>query len=229
MKKLNKIGMVIAMRKEVAPMLERIANIQKEEKIGAYNVWIYEVGDKQIFMVESGIGEIFAAGATELLIVKYGVEAVINFGVCGSLTEGLGLLNTVVVSGVVHYDFDTSPIDGCEVGRYMQFPTVTIPCDEEMLSLATSLNPQLKTVICASADKFVADQAIKENLHKTYGASICEMESAGVLLTCINNSVPALIIKAVSDGKGGAEDFKKMVFRASEEYIDLVLKLIAKI
>ena len=34
MKKLNKIGMVVAMRKEVAPMLERIANIQKEEKIG---------------------------------------------------------------------------------------------------------------------------------------------------------------------------------------------------
>ena len=64
------------------------------------------------------IGEIYAAGATQLLISRYGVEAVINFGVSGSLIEEVGVLNTVLVEGIVHYDFDLSPIDNVSVGQY---------------------------------------------------------------------------------------------------------------
>ena len=51
------------------------------------------------------------------------------------------------------------------------------------------------------------------------------MESAGVLLTSLNVGVPCLIIKAVSDGKGGAEEFKQMVNYSSRQYVDLIFNL----
>ena len=51
------------------------------------------------------------------------------------------------------------------------------------------------------------------------------MESAGVLLTSLNMSVPCLIVKAVSDGKGGVEEFKKMVTHSSKQYVELVQSL----
>ena len=71
----------------------------------------------------------------------------------------------------------------------------------------------------------MADEKIKENLAKTYGASVCEMESAGVLLACLNMNVPCLIVKAVSDGKGGVEEFRKMVSHASCQYVEFVQNL----
>ena len=40
------------------------------------------------------------------------------------------------------------------------------------------------------ADKFVADEKIKEDLAKRYGASICEMECAGVLLPGRSRQTP---------------------------------------
>ena len=65
-----------------------------------------------------------------MLISVYGVDVVINFGVCGSLTDDIGVGKVVLVDGVIHYDFDTSAIDGCEVGRYMQYPELTLRPDE---------------------------------------------------------------------------------------------------
>ena len=87
--------------------------------------------------------------------------------------------------------------------------------------------PGLKEVVCASADKFVADEGKKQHLNETYGAEICEMESAGVLLTCLHAGVPCLILKAVSDGKGGAEEFTKMVNESARECAKIVTEVSA--
>ena len=51
------------------------------------------------------------------------------------------------------------------------------------------------------------------------------MESAGVLITCRNAGVPCLIVKAVSDGEGGAEEYEKTIRTASEKYVKLVTAL----
>ncbi|MBQ8726532.1 MAG: 5'-methylthioadenosine/S-adenosylhomocysteine nucleosidase [Clostridia bacterium] len=222
---MKKIGMVVAMQSEVENFLsQKNLQVERFEKRG-FKVMTFSIGQNLAICVQSGVGEIFAASATQMLICEYDVDAVVNFGVCGSLVDGLKVGEVALVKGVAHYDFDTSAIDGCEVGRYLQFPEVTIWASEDLISKVKSVSPDIQTVICASADKFVADEKIKENLAKTFGASVCEMESAGVLLTCLNAGVPCLIVKAVSDGKGGAEEFKRMVNYSSRQYVDLIFNL----
>ena len=140
-----------------------------------------------------------------------------DFGVVGGLTEEMALARTVAVESVVHYDFDTSAWDGCEVGRYAAYPTRYIPTTPELLERALTLCPELKKVVCASADKFVAGAEAKRELHERFGADICEMEAAGVVLTCRRAGVPCLVIKTVSDGiTGGAEEFSKELMRSAE-------------
>ncbi|MBO5712994.1 MAG: 5'-methylthioadenosine/S-adenosylhomocysteine nucleosidase, partial [Clostridia bacterium] len=174
----------------------------------------------------SGIGEIYASGATQTLITKYEVDAILNFGVCGSLVDGVAVEDTVFVDGVVHYDFDLSKIDDVKVGQYPNYDSPVIKIENELLSLAKNSFKDVKTAICASADKFVADEGVKENLNAKFGASLCDMECAGVLLTSLNANVPVLIIKAVSDGKGGAEEFNRRVNSSAKVYIDTVNKLV---
>ena len=219
------IGMVVAMQSEVESFLSgRNLELVREKK-GGFQIMKFTLGENKIVCVQSGVGEIFASAATQMPISEYKVDLILNFGVCGSLVDGVGVGSVVLVDGVVHYDFDTSPIDDVEVGRYLQYPETVLRPDKGLLDLVCGFMPSVEKVICASADKFVADEKIKEDLAKRYGASICEMECAGVLLTCLNANVPCLIIKAVSDGKGGAEEFKKMVHSSSKQYVELIYKL----
>lgn len=222
---MKRIGMVVAMRKEILPLIENSGLEVSNESVGKYQISSFKYLDKEIFIVESGVGEIYAAGATQLLISKYEVECIINFGVCGLLNDKLNLLETVLVDGIVHYDFDLSKIDNLPVGQYPNMDRV-IPCKNSLMDVVTSINPSIQKVICASADKFVVDSDVKNNLYVEYDASICEMESAGVALTCLNNNIPFVVIKAVSDGKGGADEYRKLVMSASKSYIELIYKVL---
>lgn len=221
----KKIGMVVAMEKEVTPFLEKQGGYE-EINISGFTVKKFNLHGKEVYLIKSGIGEIYASSATQLLITAFKVDAIFNFGVCGSLVDNVAVEDTVFVNGVVHYDFDLSPIDPVKVGQYPGYDNAVIKINNKLLDVAVENFKNVKLAICASADKFVADANIKENLNATYGAEVCDMECAGVLLTSLNANVPVLIIKAVSDGKGGAEEFNKRVNNAAKIYIDTVNKIV---
>ena len=116
---MKSIGMIVAV--EMDAVLSRYGRAAGVEMRGGFEVHRYEGEDYTLHIVSAGAGEIAAAAATELLIAAYGAELVVNFGVVGGLTEEMALARTVLVESVVHYDFDTSAWDGCEVGRYAAF------------------------------------------------------------------------------------------------------------
>ncbi|MBQ7165095.1 MAG: 5'-methylthioadenosine/S-adenosylhomocysteine nucleosidase [Clostridia bacterium] len=223
---MKKIGLIAAMNGELNALLEKTGELKEITDRYGKKILYTEYGDKEIYLSESGVGEILAAGAAQRLISAYGVEAIINFGVCGSLKPRHSLKKTVIVKGVAHYEFDTSALDGCEAGKYDFLPSVIIPTDEDLIRAALSINPSLEQVICASGNKFVEDKNFKSYLRETFNADVCEMEAAGIALTCHANGVPCLMVKAVSDGEGGAAEFEATVYEASRVYTDLVMNLI---
>lgn len=225
-----KIGMIVAMASEIEALLLKIGAPLGAESFGGYEVKSYRIGKNELYVVKSGVGEIYAASATQMLITKYGVGMIVNFGICGGLSYDMTLTRAVVVEKVVHYDFDTSEIDGCEAGRYPDYPDVYIPASKELVDAAIEAEPSLTVVICASADKFVGSPERKRELNRLYGAKICEMEAAGILLTANRAGVPALLIKAVSDGvDAGAEEFEKTVSEAAESCVGAMLRALEKI
>ncbi|MBO4262758.1 MAG: 5'-methylthioadenosine/S-adenosylhomocysteine nucleosidase [Clostridia bacterium] len=226
---MKKIGMVVAMKNEITAFLEaQNVEIGYEDAFG-FEVMRFSLGGNNIICVQSGVGELCAAAATQTLIVKYGVDAMINFGVCGTLTEDLSTLDMALIKGVVYYDFDLSAIDDLPRGRYPGEPSCVIPTDAALADTVRAIMPDIPEAICASGDKFIADENIKVRLAEEFGANVCEMESAGVLITAKRAGVPCLIIKAVSDGKGGAEEFKALCDRAAKIYVDLVTEICKKL
>lgn len=225
-----KIGLVVAVHREINEMLKKIGNITEHGSVWGYDVRSFTVGENEIIVVKSNAGEISAASATQLLITHFGVEIIANFGVVGGLVPEMSLCSTAVVEKVVHYDFDTSEIDNCEVGRYMEYPTVYLPCTDWLCEMALKAEPSLKKVTCASGDKFIGDPDKKAELAKTYDAHICEMEAAGIVLTANRCGVPVILIKAVSDSvQGGADEFANMISHAAEVCVNTLLKVIENI
>ncbi|MBQ1270719.1 MAG: 5'-methylthioadenosine/S-adenosylhomocysteine nucleosidase [Clostridia bacterium] len=223
---MKKIGMLVAV--EIGSVLSKYGKASEEiEKFG-FKVYKYEMPQYELYVVHSGAGEIAAAAATQLLIAVYGVEAVVNFGVVGGLTEDMKLSKTVVVEKVVHYDFDVSAIDHVEVGRYTSYPEVYIPLNKGLIEMALQVEPSLKRVACASADKFVDGRENKSRIAQQFGADICEMELAAIVLTCDRSGIPCLAIKTVSDAiDGGAEEFGRTVNEAADVCLRITDKIIA--
>ena len=224
----KRIGMVVAV--EIDAVLQHLGEPVETASFGSLPVRVYDLGDAVMYVAHSGAGEIGAAAATELLIALYRVDFILNFGVVGGLTEEMNTASSALVEKVVHYDFDTSQIDHCEAGRYLELPDVYIPLDKALLGKASEAFPELPRVICASADKFVADPEAKRELHRRYNASICDMESAAIALTAYRAGVPALMIKTVSDAvTGGADEFWAACRETASICMEIAMKLVKEL
>ena len=223
---MKNIGMIVAV--EIDAVLEKYGTRLEERFVDGFTVNVLQNDNYTLYICKTGAGEIAAAAGTQLLISKFGVDMVINFGVVGGLTPAMALAKTAVVERVAHYDFDISEIDHVEVGRYTAYPSVHIDCNKELLDKALELQPDLVKVTCASGDKFVGDPAKKQALHEQFDADICEMEAAGILLTCNRSGIPCLMIKTVSDSiTGGAEEFTSEVNRSASICLDIADKIMA--
>ena len=200
------VGLVVATPLEAKIVREALGELHFQTDCDGFTVQSYYLGNTAIRLIECGVGELNAAAATQLLISRYKhppVELIVNFGTCGSLTTSHVVGKTLLVSGSVHYDFDLSSVDGIEPARHYECESIYIPADKDLTKEAAE--SELECVFCASGDKFITDQVLKQNLFERYGASICDMESAGVLLTANRAKIPALVFKTVSDGGDPAE------------------------
>lgn len=217
---MKKIGMILAIDTELMEYFKTLSTVERLSGL-AYDVWTTEVYGKKLYIIKSGVGEISAAGATQFLISSLGVEVIVNFGICGKLSPNLKILDTVVVGAVVHYQFDTSAIDGVEAGRYLQFDSVYIKPDESLIARMKEIDSEIKVGICASADLFVAKEEEKQKLRNLYSADVCEMEAAGILITCKKNSVACVMVKSVSDDCDDM-DFKTYCSLAAAKHVALI-------
>ena len=221
-----KIGLLIAIERELAAFLQS-GEERTEETAAGRTIYRTRMEGHDIFAVKSGCGEIDAAAATMLLIVKYGCEIILNFGVTGALEECLKVEDLFVAEKVWHYDFDVTPFADCvKVGQYEEYPDEFIPLDAGLISLVTERIPGIRKIAVASGDKFVEDRAEKLRLRES-GCGICEMELAAIARVCERSGVRCLSVKCISDAfDGNGADFEKNVKASAEKAFGVIREVL---
>ena len=218
-----KIGIFTAMEKEAASFIQ--GDVTKVT-VGGFSIYQFPLSKHSaVLCCPPSVGEIAASAAIQLLITKYEVDVVLNFGVVGALTPKASVQSFVYVGDVVHYDMDTSDVDDYPVGGYGCFDDVAVKCDAALLSKAQRVN-KLPVVRCASADKFVGKPEAKTALNRDFGADICDMESAGILFACKFNGIPCLLVKCISDSLvGGYKEYCENVHTACQGFFAFAREL----
>lgn len=222
----EKIGIVVAVEPEAMQFFEVFGppTINFRGDYG-YDVWTWSKFASEIYLIESGYGEIAAAAATQYLIDRCRVNKIINYGAVGGLHKGISAQTVGVVKKIVHYGFDLSANPKYPVGRYPNQ-------DDLFLSPKADALPQayldeFPEFICASADKFVDAGEPKEQLRKDFGADVCEMEAAAIVITCNKNGIPCSFIKAVSDCVDeGEEAFDNNVITAARACVEVLARFL---
>ena len=221
---MRKIGLIVAVEEEA--MRQKYG--EGYDLNDGYGTVLYQTAKSQVYALYSGAGEIFAAAATQYLIDHYEVAAVLNYGVVGGCREDLMADEPCLVDCVVHWQYDLSDVDGVPVGQYMEYyPDRRLQTDERLMEMASRVFPHLRHVCCASGDKFMGKAEEKLWLRREFGADVCDMEAAAILLTCDRNDVPCLMVKTVADSvRGGAAEYWNEKGRTAMTCLDIVDKLI---
>ena len=223
---MNRIGIVVAV--EIGSFIKKYSDKLIEENVNRFKVYSFELNNMTIYITQSGAGEIRAAACTQMMISRFNVQLIINYGVAGALRNDLAVSDTCVVEKVVHYDMDTSSADNCEIGRYLEYDDIYLRTTSSYVKMVRELDDDIIPVICASGDKFIADENRKRELSKQFNADICDMESAAIVLVCDQNAIPNLLIKTISDSiLGGVSEFRISIEKASDICLSMIERIIS--
>lgn len=225
-----KIGIIGAMSVETDALKEQIKNAKKETISGIEFVSGKLYG-KDVVAAQCGIGKVFAAICAQTMIIRFGVDTIINTGVAGTLCDELGILDTAVATAVVQHDMDTSAI-GDPVGLISGINIVKVPANaslaDKIAKAADSVGVKCVKGVIASGDQFINNTERKNFIRESFDAIACEMEGAAIGHVCFVNGIDFAIIRAISDNASGEADieYPEMVRRAAAQSSAIIKKLL---
>ncbi len=221
-----RIAIITAMAEETMPIFQSLGSaLVDESTISGVVVRKFALGADTIYLATSGVGEIKAALAVQLMKDLFDVDAVLNFGFVGAISPALSIAELVIASRVCHYQFDISAINDIEVGRYSDHEDRYFYLDNNLIaSVLANVGKPIRHVTVASGDKFISSSADKDMLRTEFGANVCDMELAGLAIACERNNLPLLSLKVVSDkaDESATADFGEIVHRGMEKLAEVL-------
>ena len=182
----SRIALIAALRHELQPLLA--SGNWRQEKIAGRNFYRRSFAGKEVIATTSGLGKVMAAATTQMLIDRFEVDLVFNFGSCGALDPELVVGDLVLASQVIEYDFTS---------EHKVVPTTD--CDASLLSELSRCFSALKIGPLASADRNADTVEIRESLFSRYQAIAAAWEGASIVRVARRMGIPALVLRGVTD------------------------------
>lgn len=197
---MKNVGIIFAMEEELSS-LKKYIKIEKEYNIFNLKFYEGEINNIHCVLVQSGIGKVNAARATQILIDNIKVDYIFNIGVAGAVCEDLNIGDIVIAEKLVQHDFDITAFYH-EKG-YIPNIGVYIYSDKDLLGLAKSVvledNSKLLDGVIASGDIFCTDYMMGKKINDKFNALCVEMEGAAIAQVCHLCNIPFLILRSISD------------------------------
>jgi len=250
-KNINHIGILGAMPEEVVNGLKHLCNIEKNifGDLTIYSgLWKSKNEEKKIYisLAWSGWGKVSASrAASRLLSLNIegipSISTIIFSGVAGAANEDMKQWDIVIPSELIQYDMDSSPI----------FEKFIIPALNEsklkmnldLLDWTTStIKSFLKSNmhlpfgdvyngLIGTGDQFISEEKDLEYLKKQLpGLNAIEMEGAAIAQVAIQENIPWIIIRVISDNaKTSAEkNFREFLESYEQSSWTLINCLLSK-
>lgn len=226
------LGIIGAMEEEVTGLKEKMT-VEKQMKKASMEFLQGTLEGKPVVVVRCGIGKVNAAICAQILVDEFGVEAIVNTGIAGSLKNEINIGDIVLSTDALQHDMDATGF-GYEYGIIPRMETSVFKADEELAALAKEccerVNPDISVFNgrVVSGDQFISDKEKKEWISEHFQGFCTEMEGAAIAQTAYLNHVPFLIVRAISDkADNSAEmDYAEFERKAIEHSVRLMTEMV---
>ena len=216
METITRIGIIGAMEDEVSAIRQQM-NITDTQTIASMEFCCGTLKGKEAVVVQCGMGKVNAGICAQMLISVFGVHAVVNTGVAGSLNNDINIGDIVISTDAVQHDFDVSAI-GFAKGEIPYTGLYAFEADKTLRAKAAeavkAVSPDtgiFEGRIC-SGDQFIASKEQKKRIIEQFNGYCAEMEGAAIAQVCHLNHIPFVIIRAISDKADDSEEVSFEIF-----------------
>ncbi|WP_077703476.1 5'-methylthioadenosine/S-adenosylhomocysteine nucleosidase [Virgibacillus dokdonensis] len=224
------IGIIGAMDEEIA-FLKDAMYIKKELEVANCLFIEGQLYDKEVVLLQSGIGKVNAAMATTILHERFAPNYIINTGSAGGFATDLEIGDVVISTQVVHHDVDATAFDYA-YGQVPQMPAMydaDVNLVAKVVNVLTDLDISYKKGIIATGDSFMSDGKHVTFVREKFPTMIAaEMEAAAIAQVCYQYATPFVIIRALSDiaGKESSVSFDAFLKTAATNAANIIIKFI---
>ncbi len=187
------IGAVIAMQSEADILLDEM-KINRSLTVSGKKIYVGTVYGKETVVCICGVGKVNAALGAQLLVSKFDVRKLLNFGVAGGLNAGTELCQVYQIGAAVQFDFDLTQLNGTKIGTLDEY-------QENYLTL-NRINADLPIKNLGTSDRFNDSKTDYLLLTEELKADIRDMEGAAIVQAAYAAELPVYSVKAISDVAG---------------------------
>lgn len=187
------IGAVIAMQSEADILLSQM-KIHRFLTVSGKQIHIGTAFGKEVAVCVCGVGKVNASLGTQLLVSKFDVNCLLNFGVAGGLNDGTKLCEIYQISHAVQFDFDLVQLNGTKMGTLNEYDEPYLPLN--LLDLPFPLKK------LGTADRFNDSLEDYKLLTQELGADIRDMEGGAIVQGALATKLPVYSFKGISDVAG---------------------------
>ncbi|MDR0316340.1 MAG: 5'-methylthioadenosine/S-adenosylhomocysteine nucleosidase [Treponema sp.] len=234
------IGIIGAMEDEVS-LLRKSLETAELLKIGEFEFHSGKLEGKPVVLLRCGIGKVNAAVGCALLIHTFKPDFVVNTGSAGGIDPALHFGDAIISTGLVYHDVDVTAFNYAP-GQLPGQPQI-FPIEESLIIRAEQAVDELKQEkllpesfnhcrgLIGSADTFMHKPEHIAAVRRLFpDITAVEMEGAAIAQCCRLFSVPALVIRALSDiaGTESPMKFDEFLPLASRHSAEIVRRIIRK-
>lgn len=215
----------------IGAMPSELKNIQSAQvdpvitDIAGYSFHESTHGPNRIVTVCCGIGKVNAAVCAQILIDRFGAEAIINTGIAGGMKRDIKVLEIVISTSVLPHDLDPHFLN--------DFPPYhgEFDADAKLQALAAEVCTEKGIVFHAgriiSGDAFITDSAVKAALMEAHNPYAVDMETAAIGQCAWRNGIPFVSVRCISDlaDDEGAMSFDEFEHRAAARVAEIVMAM----
>lgn len=153
--------------------------------------FLNQINDRAFIFIQSGVGKVSAAAASEHAVLRFAPQAVVNLGTCGGIGGLVQVGDILLAQRTVIYDIHELMGDAAAaVARY------TSDLDLSWLPQPPPLPVITATLVSADSDLRV--ESIP-GLRQQYGALGADWESGALAWVAQRHNLPCLILRGVTD------------------------------
>lgn len=200
-----KIGIIVAMPEEFRAVANSLGATTAAQ-VDALKAGCFNLAGHEFMLVESGMGFRNAAKASEMLVHDGRPDLLVSTGFCGGVAPELQTGDIVVAQEIIIANkdgFDTVPIQLSSIGQ-------------NFVARQKAGGGRVVTGTFISASVIMPKKRLAGMLTDSCPNPVVEMESGAIALVAVENSIPLLAIRAVSDSAAEELGFSLDEFCDSE-------------
>jgi len=221
---MRKIGVIVAMDKELELFAGQVANFQTRTVAGR-TFYCGNRQNKNITATTSGIGKVNAALCAADLLRSARPDILLNLGISGGLDTSLNIGDFIIGTEIVYHDVWCGEPNA--YGQIQNFPARYRSAPKLTIRL-----PQYKRGLICCGDKFITENSERRLIKSLFPAALAvDMESAAIAQTCYLYHTPFLCIRQISDtpGKHQAEQYDKFWQTAAQNSFAVLTDILERL